>query len=223
MTSFGHLPDGREAALYSLVNARGFRADITNYGGIVVRLVAPDRDGRWEDVALGYNSVEEYVRASPFFGAPPLSLVTTTLVDKPLATPVAVSTQRVSVETANGVFAGDGLDKATAVLLREVPPPTGNPRSRAACTTPAMLIGARPGLRYTACRLASSSSEASMAPCTKRAARSFSGVVSRGSASPGGMIDPPKPCSQAACRKKSPAPSPPATETRRAQTPSPAG
>lgn len=69
MTSFGHLPDGREAALYSLVNARGFRADITNYGGIVVRLVAPDRDGRWEDVALGYNSVEEYVRASPFFGA----------------------------------------------------------------------------------------------------------------------------------------------------------
>ena len=34
----------------------------------------------------------------------------------------------VTVETANGVFAGDGLDRGTAVLLREVPPPTGSPR-----------------------------------------------------------------------------------------------
>ena len=34
----------------------------------------------------------------------------------------------VTVETASGVFAGDGLDKGTAVLLREVPPPLGSPR-----------------------------------------------------------------------------------------------
>lgn len=34
----------------------------------------------------------------------------------------------VTVQTANGVFAGDGLDRGTAVLLREVPPPTGSPR-----------------------------------------------------------------------------------------------
>lgn len=34
----------------------------------------------------------------------------------------------VTVETANGVFSGDGLDKATAVLLKEVPPPHGSPR-----------------------------------------------------------------------------------------------
>ena len=34
----------------------------------------------------------------------------------------------IKVQTANGVFAGDGLDKGTAVLLREVPPPTGSPR-----------------------------------------------------------------------------------------------
>ena len=34
----------------------------------------------------------------------------------------------VTVATANGVFAGDGLDRGTAVLLREVPPPTGSPR-----------------------------------------------------------------------------------------------
>lgn len=34
----------------------------------------------------------------------------------------------VTVTTANGVFAGEGLDRGTAVLLREVPPPTGRPR-----------------------------------------------------------------------------------------------
>ena len=36
--------------------------------------------------------------------------------------------RHVTVETANGVFAGDGLDKGTAVLLREVPPPVGSPQ-----------------------------------------------------------------------------------------------
>ena len=35
----------------------------------------------------------------------------------------------VTLQTANGVFAGDGLDKGTAVLLREVPPPIGSPGS----------------------------------------------------------------------------------------------
>ena len=42
--------------------------------------------------------------------------------------PVELFGRTVTVQTANGVFSGDGLDKATAVLLREVPPPTGSPR-----------------------------------------------------------------------------------------------
>ncbi len=69
MKSFGKLDDGRESAVYTLVNANGVRADITNYGGIVVRLLVPDRTGNLDDVVLGYNSVQEYVRASPYFGA----------------------------------------------------------------------------------------------------------------------------------------------------------
>ncbi len=68
-TSFGQLPDGREATLYTLVNARGARADITNYGAIVARLFVPDRTGRLDDVVLGYNSVGDYVRHTPYFGA----------------------------------------------------------------------------------------------------------------------------------------------------------
>jgi len=66
---FGKLRDGREATLYSLANANGARVDITNYGAIVVRLFVPDRDGRLDDVVLGYNTVEAYVKATPYFGA----------------------------------------------------------------------------------------------------------------------------------------------------------
>lgn len=69
MKSFGKLPDGREARLHSLVNARGARADITDYGAIIVRLLVPDRAGRLADVVLGYERVEDYVRANPYFGA----------------------------------------------------------------------------------------------------------------------------------------------------------
>jgi aldose 1-epimerase len=69
MIPFGQMPDGRAVTLYSLVNASGARVDITNYGAIVVRLFVPDRTGQLDDVVLGYNSLEEYMEASPYFGA----------------------------------------------------------------------------------------------------------------------------------------------------------
>lgn len=69
LTGYGRLKDGREAGLYTLVNANGMRAEITNYGAIVVRLTAPDRAGKFEDVVLGYAKLEDYLAASPYFGA----------------------------------------------------------------------------------------------------------------------------------------------------------
>jgi len=66
---FGQMPDGRAVSLFTLVNARGMRADITNYGGIVVRLFAPDRSGRLADIVLGYDTLAAYVKATPYFGA----------------------------------------------------------------------------------------------------------------------------------------------------------
>ena len=45
------------------------KADITNYGGIVVRLTVPDRDGNTDDVVLGYNTLAEYLRDTPYFGS----------------------------------------------------------------------------------------------------------------------------------------------------------
>lgn len=67
--SFGRLTDGREAHLYTLRNASGLEANISDYGGILVRLLVPDRAGKLADVVLGYNSVEAYQKQSPYFGA----------------------------------------------------------------------------------------------------------------------------------------------------------
>ncbi len=66
---FGKLPDGTEARLFTLDNGRGMRATITNYGGIVTSLVVPGRGGQEADVVLGYDSLEAYLRATPYFGA----------------------------------------------------------------------------------------------------------------------------------------------------------
>lgn len=67
--SFGRLPDGREARLHVLTNKSGARAEITDFGGILVRLLVPDRTGKLDDIVLGFGSVEPYASGSPFFGA----------------------------------------------------------------------------------------------------------------------------------------------------------
>lgn len=68
-SAFGQLPDGQTADLYTLRNAAGMSARITNYGGIIVSLMAPDKAGKFEDVTLGFDSLSAYVKGSPFFGA----------------------------------------------------------------------------------------------------------------------------------------------------------
>src|SRR6218665_172105 len=68
-TSFGSLPDGTPLKLYKLRNASGMEADITNYGGIITALRTFDRDGKLEDVVLGYDSLAGYLKAPSFFGA----------------------------------------------------------------------------------------------------------------------------------------------------------
>ena len=69
ITSFGTLPDGRATQLYTLTNSTGAQVSITNYGGIITRILVPDRQGRLGDVALGYENVGKYVKGSPYFGA----------------------------------------------------------------------------------------------------------------------------------------------------------
>ncbi len=66
---FGSLPDGRQATLYSLVSPSGMTMTITDYGGIITSLTAPDRDGILEDIVLGYDNLEAYLEETPYFGA----------------------------------------------------------------------------------------------------------------------------------------------------------
>lgn len=66
---FGHLPGGRHVDLYLLTNGSGMRASITSYGGIVTSLTAPDRDGRFSDVVLGFDDLDGYLAGHPYFGA----------------------------------------------------------------------------------------------------------------------------------------------------------
>jgi aldose 1-epimerase len=66
---WGHTADGTAVTLYTLRNAHGLRADISNYGGIVTSLLVPDRGGQMADVVLGYDSLADYLAGSPYFGA----------------------------------------------------------------------------------------------------------------------------------------------------------
>jgi aldose 1-epimerase len=61
--------DEQAATLYTLTNASGAKVAITNYGGIVVSLTVPDRDGVLGDVVLGFDDVEPYSMGAPYFGA----------------------------------------------------------------------------------------------------------------------------------------------------------
>jgi aldose 1-epimerase len=67
--SFGMTPDGKSVSLYTLRNAAGMEAKITNYGGIIVSLRVPDRNGKFDDVVLGYDSLSHYLKETPYFGA----------------------------------------------------------------------------------------------------------------------------------------------------------
>jgi aldose 1-epimerase len=65
----GMTTEGVEMRLYTLRNAHGLEARITNYGGILVSLMVPDRNGKFSDVVLGFDHLGEYLEAHPCFGA----------------------------------------------------------------------------------------------------------------------------------------------------------
>jgi aldose 1-epimerase len=66
---YGKLPDGREVYQYTLKNKSGAIMKVINYGAIVTSLTAPDRSGKYEEVILGYDSLEAYIADKTFFGS----------------------------------------------------------------------------------------------------------------------------------------------------------
>ena len=74
VNSFGTTTDGTEARLFTLTNAHGLRAAISNYGGTLTSLLVPDRAGNLGDIVLGFADVSGYQspafrQANPYFGA----------------------------------------------------------------------------------------------------------------------------------------------------------
>ena len=67
--SFGKTPDGQPVDLYVFTNKSGAEASITNYGGALVSLKMPDRNGKVADILLGYDNADGYAADKSYFGA----------------------------------------------------------------------------------------------------------------------------------------------------------
>jgi aldose 1-epimerase len=66
---FGLMPDSDSAYLYTFTSDEDIVVKITNYGGIVTEIIAPDRDGNPGNIALGFDNLEQYLAGHPNFGA----------------------------------------------------------------------------------------------------------------------------------------------------------
>ena len=69
VSDFGRLSDGREAKLVTIANKNGMSIEVTNYGATLVGAVVPDKNGRHDDVILGYADVTDYAKNGGFLGA----------------------------------------------------------------------------------------------------------------------------------------------------------
>ncbi len=92
--TFGKLPDGREAKLFTLTNKNGLRAKISDLGATLVAMEVPDKAGKVADVTHGFDSPEGYLsEGNPYFGA---------------------TVGRFGNRIANGVFTLDGKEYTLA-------------------------------------------------------------------------------------------------------------
>ncbi len=65
--SWGEI-EGQSVYLYTLTNSCGSKMHLTNYGATIQSLFVKDKDGNLDDVVLGYDSLEEYVKDQYYFG-----------------------------------------------------------------------------------------------------------------------------------------------------------
>ena len=68
-STFGKLEDGTEIDQFTLKNALGMEISIITYGGRITTLKAPDKDGNLENVVIGFDSLSQYTKSNPYFGA----------------------------------------------------------------------------------------------------------------------------------------------------------
>jgi len=66
---FGVMPDGDSVQVFTLANAHGIVVRAMTYGATILSLETPDASGRADDIVLGFSSLDDYLRGSPYFGA----------------------------------------------------------------------------------------------------------------------------------------------------------
>jgi aldose 1-epimerase len=66
--SFGKTGDGRPVDLYTLTNSKGLEVRAMTYGGIIVSLRVPDKNGKLGDIVLGHETLDGYLVNPPYFG-----------------------------------------------------------------------------------------------------------------------------------------------------------
>jgi aldose 1-epimerase len=68
-TAFGKTGDGTPVEAYVLSNGAGMKAKVITYGATLTELHVPDRDGKFDDVVLGFDDLKGYLDGHPFFGS----------------------------------------------------------------------------------------------------------------------------------------------------------
>ena len=68
-SDFQTVVNGDSVNLYVLKNANGVEVTVTNYGGRIVSVMVPDKDGKLQDVVLGFDNIDDYVNINNNFGA----------------------------------------------------------------------------------------------------------------------------------------------------------
>ncbi|WP_348812753.1 aldose epimerase family protein [Flavobacterium maritimum] len=68
-SAYGTTPKGEKIDSYKLKNQKGMEVDIITYGGIISSLKVPNKAGKSEEVVIGFNSLDQYMKANPYFGA----------------------------------------------------------------------------------------------------------------------------------------------------------
>lgn len=68
-TKFQTEVHGKKTQLYTLKNAAGMEVCITNFGGRIVSIMVPDKNGEMRDVVLGFDSIADYINVPSDFGA----------------------------------------------------------------------------------------------------------------------------------------------------------
>ncbi|GAE27373.1 aldose 1-epimerase [Halalkalibacter wakoensis JCM 9140] len=64
---FGEV-NGQDVKIFTLKNSSGMELSCINYGCTITKVLVPDQAGNFENVVLGFDSIEEYIHHSPFFG-----------------------------------------------------------------------------------------------------------------------------------------------------------